>query len=105
LEELAWSLNSPLWMSLNKQLSVPSSQDVSLGSVEGYSSRLPNVPLAVRYPTSPLKQLGAKRRLSFDDDEMFVEAKRKIPETDERKPMNATTLFFRKVFLFYYLFL
>lgn len=57
LEEFAWSLDSPLWPSLNRRADgVPSSQAVSLETVEGYSVRQPS--LSQRYTMSPVKPLG-----------------------------------------------
>ncbi|EJW73663.1 hypothetical protein WUBG_15426, partial [Wuchereria bancrofti] len=57
LEEFAWSLDSPLWPSLHRRTDgVPSSQAVSLETVEGYSVRQPS--LSQRYTLSPVKPLG-----------------------------------------------
>lgn len=57
LEEFAWSLESPLWSSLQRRADgVPSSQAVSLEAVEGYSVRQPSLPQ--RYNVSPIKPLG-----------------------------------------------
>lgn len=69
LEELAWSLDSPLWHSLNLRADgVPSSQSVSLGSIEAYSSRVSSsVTLSQRYMQSPIKQGDEFSFVSFTD--------------------------------------
>ncbi|EJD73805.1 retinoblastoma-associated protein A domain-containing protein [Loa loa] len=98
LEEFAWSLDSPLWPSLHRRADdVPSSQAVSLETVEGYSMRQPS--LSQRYTLSPVKPLAAKRRLEFDDDDSScVAAKRRAPDGESLTPTSATLLFFRKVY-------
>ncbi|VDK68207.1 unnamed protein product [Onchocerca ochengi] len=96
LEEFAWSLDSPLWPSLQRRVDgVPSSQAVSLETVEGYSMRQPS--LSQRYTLSPMKPLAAKRRLEFDDsDSSCVAAKRRAPDVENPTPTSPTLLFFRK---------
>ncbi|VBB28062.1 unnamed protein product [Acanthocheilonema viteae] len=95
LEEFAWSLESPLWPSLQRRADgVPSSQAVSLEAVEGYSMRQPS--LSQRYTVSPIKPL-AKRRLEFDDDDSpCIAAKRRVTDAESSSPSSATLLFFRK---------
>ncbi|CAG9533583.1 unnamed protein product [Cercopithifilaria johnstoni] len=98
LEEFAWSLDSPLWPSLQRRADgVPSSQAVSLEAVEGYSMRQPS--LSQRYTVSPIKP-QAKRRLEFDDDDSssYIAAKRRAADADSSSPSFATLLFFRKVY-------
>uniref|UniRef100_A0A8L7SZ97 BMA-LIN-35, isoform f n=3 Tax=Brugia TaxID=6278 RepID=A0A8L7SZ97_BRUMA len=97
LEEFAWSLDSPLWPSLHRRTDgVPSSQAVSLETLEGYSVRQPS--LSQRYTLSPVKPL-AKRRLEFDDDDSScIAAKRRVPDAENSTPTSATLLFFRKVY-------
>lgn len=56
MEELAWSLDSPLWQALARRADgVPSSQSVSLNTIEGYSARHQNAYGLSRYNSSPLK--------------------------------------------------
>ncbi|VDK80616.1 unnamed protein product [Litomosoides sigmodontis] len=96
LEEFAWSLESPLWSSLQRRADgVPSSQAVSLEAVEGYSVRQPSLPQ--RYNASPIKPL-AKRRLEFDDDDSSCVAAKRRTADAENSPSSATLLFFRKVY-------
>ncbi|VDN06626.1 unnamed protein product [Thelazia callipaeda] len=97
LEELAWSIDSPLWFSLHRRIDkIPSSQAVSLETVEGYSARQPT--LSQRYTLSPTKPMSAKRRLEFDDDSTCIPPKRRVPDAEHSTSASATLLFFRKVY-------
>ncbi|VDM43314.1 unnamed protein product [Toxocara canis] len=101
LEELAWSVDSPLWQTLARRADgVPSSQSVSLNSMEAYSVRTHNTyGLSQRYSFSPVKvpTAAAKRRLEFDDDGI-TPAKRVAVDPEWNASTSATILFFRKVY-------
>uniref|UniRef100_A0A915AVX8 Retinoblastoma-like protein 1 n=1 Tax=Parascaris univalens TaxID=6257 RepID=A0A915AVX8_PARUN len=101
LEELAWSVDSPLWQTLARRADgVPSSQSVSLNSMEAYSARTQSTyGLSQRYTLSPVKlsSAAAKRRLEFDDDGV-TSAKRIAVDPEWNATTSATTLFFRKVY-------
>lgn len=75
MEELAWSLDSPLWGALAKHSNegVPSSRSVSLSLYEqrGDSTSLhqypPSSTLVSRYSASPMKVHGIKRPFQYEE--------------------------------------
>ncbi|MFH4975910.1 hypothetical protein AB6A40_002619 [Gnathostoma spinigerum] len=109
LEELSWAIDSPLWSTLARRPDgVPSSQSVSLSTMESYSQRAHNtIGLSQRFTASPMKMPhsaitvtnAAKRRLEFEEDEAGP-AKRIAVESDWTTGAcsSSTLLFFRKVY-------
>lgn len=104
LEELAWSVDSPLWAGLAQRADgVPACQSVAPNTVEQATQQNRSAPpnLAARYTNTPIKTAiggATKRRVEYEEVGM-PQAKRHAAEFPEGQAISsATSFFFRKVY-------
>lgn len=94
LDELSWSLDSPLWAALARKFEVPASNNVNGDTLPTPSSQ--HHPITNRYQPSPMKPLIKKRHLDYGAEDGVAPKQRH----EDYPPSTSHNLFFRK---FYYL--